>query len=55
MDETMDEDDRASTSRAWRFAQRYKSQYAPGFMAGWDRTGGDADTLGMLFGLDHRE
>lgn len=36
MDETMDEDDRASTSRAWRFAQRYKSQYAPGFMAGWD-------------------
>ena len=31
-----DEDDRASTSRAWRFAQRYKSQYAPGFMAGWD-------------------
>ena len=36
MDETMDEDDRASTSRAWRFAQRYKSQYALGFMAGWD-------------------
>lgn len=36
MDETMDEDDRESTSRAWRFAQRYKSQYAPGFMAGWD-------------------
>ena len=36
MDETMDEDDRASTSRAWRFAQRYKSQYAPGFMAGWE-------------------
>lgn len=36
MDETMDDDDRASTSRAWRFAQRYKSQYAPGFMAGWD-------------------
>lgn len=36
MDETMDEDDRASTCRAWRFAQRYKSQYAPGFMAGWD-------------------
>ena len=36
MDETMDEDDRASTSRAWRFAQRYKSQYAPGVMAGWD-------------------
>ena len=36
MDETMDEDDRESTSRVWRFAQRYKSQYAPGFMAGWD-------------------
>ena len=36
MDETMDEDDRESTSRAWRFAQRYKSRYAPGFMAGWD-------------------
>ena len=36
MDETMDEDDRESTSRAWRFAQRYKSQYAPDFMAGWD-------------------
>ena len=36
MDETMDEDDRASVSRAWRFAQRYKRRYAPGFMAGWD-------------------
>lgn len=36
MDETMDEDDRESTSRAWRFAQRYKSRYAPDFMAGWD-------------------
>ncbi len=36
MDGTMDEDDRESVSRAWRFAQRYKSQYAPGFMAGWD-------------------
>ena len=36
MDETMDEDDRESTCRAWRFAQRYKGQYAPGFMAGWD-------------------
>lgn len=36
MDETMDEDDRESVSRTWRFAQRYKSQYAPGFMAGWD-------------------
>ena len=36
IDETMDEDDCESTRRAWRFAQRYKSQYAPGFMAGWD-------------------
>ncbi len=36
MDETMDENDRASVSRAWRFAQRYKSQYSPDFMAGWD-------------------
>ena len=36
MDETMDEDDRESTSRAWRFAQRYKCWYTPGFMAGWD-------------------
>ena len=35
-DETMDEEDRESVSRAWRFAQRYKSRYAPGFMAGWD-------------------
>ena len=36
MDETMDEEDRESVSRAWRFSRRYKSQYAPGFMAGWD-------------------
>lgn len=36
MNKTMDEEDRESTSRAWRFAQRYKNQYAPGFMAGWD-------------------
>ncbi len=35
-DDTMDEDDLASAGRAWRFAQRYKSRYAPGFMAGWD-------------------
>lgn len=36
MDETMDEDDCESIRRAWRFVQRYKGQYAPGFMAGWD-------------------
>lgn len=35
-DETMDEEEQAAAGRAWRFAQRYKSQYAPGFMAGWD-------------------
>ena len=35
-DETMDEEDRESISRAWRFAPRYKGQYGPGFMAGWD-------------------
>ena len=29
MDETMDEDDRASVSRAWRFAQRYKGDTPP--------------------------
>lgn len=36
MDETMDEEDCEAAARVWRFAQRYKSQYAPGFMAGWD-------------------
>lgn len=36
MDESMDEEDRETVSWAWRFAQRYKGQYAPGFMAGWD-------------------
>ena len=36
IDDTMDADSQASVSRAWRFAQRYKGQYAPGFMAGWD-------------------
>ena len=54
MDETMDEDDRESVCRAWRFAQRYKAQYGPrfyGWMGYWP--GSDADTLGMLFRLDH--
>ena len=68
MDETMDEDDRASTSRAWRFAQRYKSQYAPGFMAGWDigraamltRWGcylgwiTESEAVGILWELSHK-
>lgn len=35
-EELMDGEDRASAARAWRFAQRYKGRYAPGFMAGWD-------------------
>lgn len=56
MDETMDEDDCESVRRAWRFAQHYKSQYTPGFMAGWDiGPGGDADPLGMLFRLAYRK
>lgn len=36
LDEDADEEERESTARAWRFAQRYKSRYAPGFLAGWD-------------------
>ena len=36
MDETDDEEERTSVSRGWRFAQRYKSQFAPEFMTGWD-------------------
>lgn len=36
MDEDMDEEDRESTCRAWRFVQQYKAQYHPGFLAGWD-------------------
>lgn len=36
MDEDMDEADRESTCRAWRFVQQYKEQYTPGFLAGWD-------------------
>ncbi len=35
-DEDMDEADRESTCRAWRFVQQYKAQYHPGFLAGWD-------------------
>ena len=31
-----DEEERENVARAWRFAQRYKEHYAPGFMAGWD-------------------
>lgn len=36
MDGSMDEEDRASAARAWRFVQRYKGRYAPGFLTGWD-------------------
>lgn len=36
IDEDMDDDDIESACRAWRFAQRYKNRYAPGFLAGWD-------------------
>lgn len=36
MDETLDEEERESTCRGWRFAQRYKSRFGPGFLTGWD-------------------
>lgn len=36
MDESMDEEDRESACRGWRFAQHYKARYIPGFMTGWD-------------------
>ncbi len=36
LDEDADEEEIETTARAWRFAQRYKDQYGPGFMAGWD-------------------
>lgn len=36
MDGDEDEEDRENIARAWRFAQRYKEQYPPQFMAGWD-------------------
>ena len=35
-DETMDEEDRESARRGWRFVQRYRDRYDPGFLAGWD-------------------
>ncbi len=68
MDEAMDEDEREDVSRAWRFAQRYKSQYAPGFMAGWDigraamltRWGcylgwiTESEAVGILWDLSHK-
>lgn len=36
LDEEMDQEEQESVCRAWRFAQRYKSQYAPEFLSGWD-------------------
>lgn len=36
LDESMDEEDRESACRGWRFAQHYKARYIPGFMTGWD-------------------
>ncbi len=35
-DEDMDEEDRESIARAWRFVQRYRGVYAPEFLTGWD-------------------
>ena len=35
-DESVDEEDRESACRGWRFAQHYKAHYSPGFMTGWD-------------------
>ena len=68
MDESMDGDDCESARRAWRFAQRYNSQYAPGFMAGWDvgraamlaRWGyylgwiTESEAVGILWNLSHK-
>ena len=36
LDEDMDEEERESVCRAWRFVQRYKRRYTPGFLTGWD-------------------
>lgn len=36
MDEDLDEEEQESVRRGWRFAQHYKTRYAPGFLAGWD-------------------
>ena len=36
IDESDDEEERASICRGWRFAQRYQARFAPGFLTGWD-------------------
>lgn len=32
----MDEEDRASVCRGWRFVQYFKDRYLPDFLLGWD-------------------
>lgn len=36
MSEDLDEEEQESIRRGWRFAQHYKTQFTPGFLAGWD-------------------
>ena len=36
MDEHDEAEERESICRGWRFAQHYKTQFAPGFLVGWD-------------------
>ncbi len=35
-EEDMDQEDRFSEGRAWRFARHYRERFAPDFFAGWD-------------------
>ena len=54
LEEGMDEEDRASVCRGWRFVQYFKDRY-PRLPAGLGRgPGGHAGPLGLLSGLDHR-
>lgn len=36
MNEDLDEEEQESIRRGWRFAQHYKEQFTPSFLAGWD-------------------
>ena len=36
LEEGMDEEDRASVCRGWRFVQYFKDRYLPDFLLGWD-------------------
>lgn len=68
MDETDDEEERESVIRGWRFAQRYKLKFKPGFLTGWDvgraamltRWGSylgwitEGEAVGMLWELSQR-